>query len=153
MTWSVTNTRNSRGERKPKEQQMNTLGTLIETTGVDVDSHLDRDELVPVLSGLQIQGDVAVIPTRPSAKQGTPVSHEGVPVVRGENGGHTHLLLGDVSWAPVDEAGQTLGVVTVPSGGTGYLAHPEHGFLAFGAGCYSVRRQREQADAIRLVRD
>lgn len=33
------------------------------------------------------------------------------------------------------------------------VAHPEHGFSGIGAGTYEVRRQREQADEIRLVAD
>lgn len=134
---------------------MDTLGMIIDRTGIDVYDYLDREEIVPVLTGLQIQGDVAVVPTRPSAKRGIPVPADGVPVVRGENGGHTHLLLGDVTWVPLEarDAGQTLGTFTVPAEGTGYLAHPEHGYLAFGAGTYTVKRQREQADEIRLVAD
>lgn len=133
---------------------MNSLGSIIEVTGVDVDDHLDREELVPVLTGLQVQGDLIVIPTRPSAKQGKPVGRDGVPVIRSENQGHTHLLIGeDLAWAPVKQFGQDIGVVTVPADGTGYLAHPEHGYLAFGPGCYLLRRQREQANEIRLVQD
>ena len=134
---------------------MMTLQDLISEHGVDVDAHLDRDELVPVSCGVQVQGDVIVVPAKPSAKPGVPVPAEGVPVVRGENGGHTHLLLGAVSWAPVEQraGGVDLGVVTVPAGGTGWLAHPEHGYLGIGPGAYTVRRQREQADVIRLVAD
>lgn len=135
---------------------MRTLGELIESTGVDVDDHLDREDIVPVRAGLQVQGDVAVIPTRRSAKPGIAVSRDGVAVVRGENGGNTHLLLGEgITWAPVEgrAGGADLGVIDVPDGATGYLAHPEHGYLAFAPGAYVVRRQREQADEIRLVAD
>lgn len=135
---------------------MRTLGTIIESTGVDVDAHLDRDEIIPVLSGLQIQGDIAVVPTRKSNKPGLLVPREGVPVVRGENGGHTHLLLGEgIVWAAVEaRRGElTLGVLDVPKGTVGYLAHPEHGYLAVGPGSYRLRRQREMADEIRLVSD
>lgn len=135
---------------------MDTLGTIIESTGVDVDAHLDRDEIIPVLDGLQIQGDVAIIPTRKSKKPGELVPRDGVPVVRGENGGHTHLLLGEgIVWAPVEaRRGElALGVVDVPDGAVAYVAHPEHGYLAMGPGSYTVRRQREQADEIRLVAD
>ena len=129
------------------------LGELIDRTGVDVYDYLDREEIVPVLTGLQVQGDLVVIPTRASAKNGVAVPAAGVPILEGAQGGHTHLLLGAVAWAPVENAGQDLGVLTVPGGETGYLAHPEHGYLAFGPGAYLVRRQREQADSIRLVAD
>jgi len=134
---------------------MATLTDLM-TGRVEIPEHLETDAEIPVLTGLQVQGDLAIIPTRPSAKPGVAVPAEGVPVVRGENGGHTHLLVGEgVLWAPVEgrDAGQTLGVATVPAGFTGFLLHPEHGANAFGPGAYTIRRQREQADEIRLVAD
>lgn len=143
-----------------------TLADLIDTHGVDVHAHLDRGELVPVLTGLQLQGDVAVIPVGPDVAPsggGFPerVPVTGVPVVRGENGGNTHLLLdgrvgGDpVMWDPSSggPSGLDLGVLTVPAGAVAYLAHPEHAYSGIGPGRYVVRRQREQADEIRLVAD
>jgi hypothetical protein len=45
---------------------MRTLATLIAEHGVDVHDHLDRDDIVPVHDALQLQGDVAVIPTASS---------------------------------------------------------------------------------------
>lgn len=139
-----------------------TLADLITFHGVDVHDHLDRDELVPVHTGrLQFQGDVAVIPADAVRASGSgypkPVPAEGVPVVRGENGGNTHLLLGDrtVTWDQ-STGGPTaldLGVLTVPETATAWLAHPEHGYLGVGPGRYVIRRQREQADEVRLVAD
>lgn len=121
---------------------------------VEIPDHLVADAEIPILAGLQVQGDLAIIPTRPSKKPGVPVSPAGVAVVRGENGGNTHLLVGEgLVWAPVEQAGQDLGVVTVPADGAGYLLHPEHGANAMAPGCYLIRRQREQADEIRLVAD
>ena len=138
---------------------MQTLTTLIDAFGVDVHEHLDRDELVPTSAGLQFQGDVAVIPTVTLPIGGTAVPPAGVPVVRGENGGNTHLLLalGDnVTWLPARRLAATaldLGHLTVPAGTTAYLAHPEHGYLGIAPGAYTIRRQREQADVVRLVAD
>lgn len=137
---------------------MQTLSTLIDRHGVDVHDHLDRNELVPVSTGFQAQGDVIVVPTRPSIKPGDTVPADGVPVVRGENGGNTHLLLADgpVVWCPVLHAGETdleLGELRVPDGATAWFAHPEHGYLGIAPGAYVVRRQREQADEIRRVAD
>jgi hypothetical protein len=132
------------------------MATLTElmTGRVEIPEHLEVDAEIPVLAGLQVQGDIAIIPTRASAKPGALVPAEGVAVVRGENGGNTHLLVGEgVMWAPAVNRGQGLGVVTVPKGGTGYLLHPEHGANALAPGSYSLRRQREQADAIRLIQD
>ena len=138
-----------------------TLADLIGAHGIDVHEHLDRDELVPVHTALQFQGDVAVIPVAlagPAAGTGypVPVPAAGVAVVSGENGGNTHTCLGtEVTWEP-SSGGPTsldLGVLVVPAGATAWLAHPEHGFLGIGPGRFVLRRQREQADAVRIVAD
>jgi hypothetical protein len=121
---------------------------------------------VPVYTGEPLaQGDLLVLPADgkvPAATEAIPLA--GVPLVRG-NGGHVHLLLGRVAWAPNAVGAQTVGTVTVPDGEVGYLAHgdgtpasalsrdADHALVAFGPGTYVVRRQREQADAIRLVED
>lgn len=134
------------------------LAALIDETGVDVLDYLDRDALVPVLTGLQCQGDVAVVPHRPGkySYKAVPVPTAGVPVVRGESGGNTHLLLaeGPVNWtATPNVTDLTIGIVEVPDGSIAYMAHPEHGYLAMGPGNYTIRRQREQADELRIVAD
>lgn len=146
------------------EQKGNTMNLSVQDAvakfGVDIDPHLERDFEIPVLDTLQRQGDVIVIPT-PKKKLPTKakaVAAAGVPVVRGENGGNTHLLLaaGDVQFAPVDGTTQgqlDVGVFTVAEGATAYLAHPEHGYMGIAPGTYTVRRQREQADEIRQVAD
>ena len=77
----------------------------------------------------------------------------GIPVVRGEAGGNTHALVGTGFWRATPQAELQLGELTVPEGGVAYLAHPEHGYLGIAAGTYSVCRQREQADEIRMVAD
>ncbi len=46
-----------------------------------------------------------------------------------------------------------LGVLIVAAGATAFLAHPEHGYAGIAPGMYLFRRQREQADEIRLVQD
>jgi len=140
---------------------MRTLTQMIDRHGVDVLEHLDREQLVPVLDRLQAQGDIIVVPAvmanRPTAAAKTAVPAAGVAVVRGENGGKTHLLLaeGDVRWdAYTGTPGQLrLGTLTVADGATAYLAHPEHGYAGIAPGTYEIRRQREQADEIRLVQD
>jgi len=136
-----------------------TLAQVIDHHGVDVDAHLDRQVTVPVSTGVQRQGDIIVIPAAAVDYDGparTPVPREGVAVVRGENGGNTHLLLADGTAFYDPARGRhdlDLGVLTVAAGATGYLAHPEHGYAGVGPGTYVVRRQREQADEIRLVED
>ena len=134
-----------------------TYDDVLSAHGVTIPAHLEAQAAIPVLCGLQVQGDVAIIPTRPSAKAGDLVPPAGVAVVRGESGGNTHLLVaeGPVSWAPVvgNPDLLDLGVVTVPEGATAFMLHPEHGCNAMGPGNYTLRRQREQAEEIRRVAD
>ncbi len=137
---------------------MRTLAQMIDEHGVQVDDHLDRDLTVPASAALQRQGDIIVIPAavaRPAGHATTPVAREGVAVVRGESGGNTHLLLasGDVFYDAQPASGLDLGVLTVAPDAVGYLAHPEHGYCGIAPGTYVVRRQREQADEVRMVAD
>jgi len=138
-----------------------TVEQAIAKFGVDVDEHLDRQATIPVLDGLQAQGDIIVVPDRMCGGQlapaTTPVPKGGYPVVRGEAGGNTHLLLaeGKVFFDParVGDGDLELGVLTVAPGSLGHLAHPEHSYASIAPGTYELRRQREQADAIRPVQD
>lgn len=140
---------------------MQSLASLIEMFDVEAAPHLDRQADIPVNSGLQRQGDVFIIPQdmtgslTPATNQ---VPREGFPVVKGIAGGNTHLLLGSgqtlyTEFAAGQAGAQDLGVLTVPENSTGYLAHPEHGYLAIAPGTYLMRAQREQADEIRRVAD
>jgi len=132
-----------------------TIAQAVARHGVDVLDHLDRTATIPVLTGLQMQGDLAIVPVESAAT--TPVPAVGVPVVRGENGGHTHTLLaeGDVRYdeRQASATDLVLGRLTVGDGATAYLAHPEHAYSGIGPGCYEIRRQRELADELRLVAD
>ena len=135
---------------------MNTLthAEAIEQFGINVDAEFTADDPIPVLTGVQFQGDVAVVPTNGKLATGT-VPQAGVPVVRGENGGNTHLLLHTpgVTFDAVDNGSLIIGRLTVAENSTAYLAHPEHGYAGIGTGTYGIRRQREQADEIRMVQD
>ncbi|MFD0857027.1 hypothetical protein ACFQ07_32670, partial [Actinomadura adrarensis] len=77
----------------------------------------------------------------------TPVPVVGVAVVRGEAGGHTHLLLasGDVRYDAREADGITLGTLQVGDGATAWLDHPEHGNTGIAPGLYELRRKREVA--------
>lgn len=135
------------------------LDQLIQTHSIDVHDHLDREMSIPILTGMQRQGDVLVVPAAMAAglEASTPVPATGVPVVKGENGGNTHALVADgpvfcdVRTASVQNL--VLATVTVPEGSTAYLAHPEHGYSGIGPGSYVLRRQREQGDVQRMVAD
>ncbi|MEO3827669.1 hypothetical protein [Actinomadura sp. B10D3] len=111
---------------------------------------------IPTIAGLQHQGDVSVIPAAMAGddfrEPVSPVPAAGVAVVRGEAGGHTHLLLaaGDVrhdarEGAPGDIA---LGSLVVGEGATAWLDHPEHGNTGIAPGRYVLRRKREMAPRV-----
>lgn len=115
---------------------------------------------IPIISGrLQHQGDVSVVPSSMSntvAKATTPVPATGVPVVAGENGGNTHLLLATGTGVFFDRAkgDETIfGSLVVQEGSTAWLDHPEHGNSGVGPGTYYLTGKREQADEIRRVAD
>lgn len=136
---------------------MLTVQEAIDRHGVDVLDYLDREATIPVLDGLQFQGDVAVVPVKDAAPAKTPVSAKGVAVVRGESGGNTHMLVAD---GPVffdareaDVRNLSLGTLTVPTGSTAFLAHPEHAYSGIAPGTYELRRQREEAEQRRMVTD
>lgn len=117
-----------------------------------------------IVAGLQHQGDVSVVPAAWAADYRTPttaVPRAGVAVVRGESGGHTHLLLADRGSGVLASVREAVGGVDdltvahllVPAGAVAWLDHPEHGNSGIGAGEYVLRRKREQADIVLLVRD
>lgn len=134
---------------------MLTIDQAVQKYGIRVDADYIGDDPIPVLDGLQFQGDVAIIPAEGRAT--TPIPTEGVAVVRGENGGNTHLLLPSegvtFDTAPASTTSLALGLLTVATGATAYLAHPQHGYAGIAPGSYEIRRQREQADEIRMVQD
>jgi len=138
-----------------------TLAVILDRAGVDLLGVLDAQVDVPVLTGLaQAQGDLIILPRPDKPAAVTPVPQAGALVVRAESSGaNTHSLH---SWdgptcfydARPSGDGLVLGVLTVPDDATAYLVHTEeHGANAFGPGTYEIRRQREQADVIRMVAD
>lgn len=134
-----------------------TIADLTERTGVAVVADWPADCIIPVLTGVQRQGDVIVIPSDEAATTSVPAT--GTPVVRGESGGNTHAIHADADSGvccdtlTADPTSLIVARLLVPSGATAWLAHPEHGFLGVGPGTYEVRRQREQADELRMVAD
>lgn len=129
---------------------------MIEATGVGVVTTQDLDIDIPVLGGVQRQGDVIVIPAKVAAK--TAVQKVGTPVVRGESGGNTHAIY--AADGPVYCDTQTgsardlrVALLSVPEGSTAYLGHPEHGYMGIAPGNYEIRRQREMAEEMRMVAD
>lgn len=136
---------------------MATTTQLIEATGVAVCTEQDLDIDIPVLAGIQRQGDVLVLPMV-GVLAATKVPAGGTPVVRGENGGNTHAIYaadGPVFCDTVEGSARDLRValLSVPEGSTAYLGHPEHGYQGIAPGSYEIRRQREQAEEMRMVAD
>jgi hypothetical protein len=131
------------------------LLSSVRSDGVDL-AHLAAELDIPTIAGLQHQGDVSVIPAAMAAEDHrrpmTPVPAAGIAVVRGEAGGHTHLLLasGDVRYDSRDGAADdfTLGSLEVGDGATAWLDHPEHGNTGIAPGRYVLRRKRELAPRV-----
>jgi hypothetical protein len=137
-----------------------TLADVTAATGFEVLEHLVADVEVPILDGLQAQGDLFIVPF-PVA--GRPIQHdplrpvpaEGIAVIAAVGGGHEHRLFAGVPGTAVfglaAGRGQDIGVLecTEPA----YLLHPEHGATGIAPGSYVLRRQRVQADEERLVAD
>lgn len=133
---------------------MTTLTDIETRYGVAHHEHLDRQAEIPTVQTLGFQGDVAII-RRDDLKATTPIPTDGYPVVRGEVGANTHLLVGDGCYdaATPSVTDLRLGVITAPEGGTTLLSHPEHGGLLIAPGSYEIRRQREMAEEMRMVHD
>ncbi|HEV2375170.1 MAG TPA: hypothetical protein VGS19_23800 [Streptosporangiaceae bacterium] len=137
---------------------MKTLADVTAAHGFEVLEHLEADAEVPVLDGLQAQGDLFIVPTPVrgfSGGEGRPVPAEGIAVIEALAGGHEHRLFagepGKALWEPDSSRGQVIGYLetTAPA----YVLHPEHGATGIAPGAYELRRQREQADEERLVAD
>lgn len=140
---------------------MATTTEMIKATGVDVITAQDFADIeIPVLAGVQRQGDVLVRPLDGELRSAatTPVPATGTPVVRGENGGNTHAIY--AADGPVfcdtltaSTADLRVAVLSVPEGSTAYLGHPEHGYMGIAPGSYEIRRQREMGEQMRMVAD
>ncbi|MGV8872905.1 MAG: hypothetical protein ACOH2Q_10280 [Rhodococcus sp. (in: high G+C Gram-positive bacteria)] len=131
-----------------------TLSTLTTLSGLGVLDYLDREISVPVIDGLQAQGDLIVVPhalvmasvavTDRNHIENVPLS--GLELLRSAVGGNPHNLVADggpCTWSsPVfDTRGLALGILDTSV--TAYLIHPEHGATGIAPGRYVIGRQRE----------
>lgn len=131
-----------------------TLADLTRRTGLTVLDHLEREITIPVIDGLQAQGDLIVIPldlvhdvTVAATARLRPVPDGGVELLRGAAGGNPHTLVADpgtCQWTTdvIDPEGLAIGVLTTTE--VTYLIHPEHGGTGIAPGTYAIRRQRER---------
>ncbi|TKK90537.1 hypothetical protein FDA94_05970 [Herbidospora galbida] len=129
---------------------MITLAALSTRTGRAFDDHLDRSLTIPVLDGIQAQGDLLVIPahlleTSPEPDAGwRPVPPEGLVLL---DGVHPHVLVADPGTClSTDGPDGPVFTATAPV----YLMHPEHGATGLAPGRYAARRQREWRKTVPL---
>lgn len=135
-----------------------TYGEALSKVGVTVPDHLIADAEVPILGGVQAQGDLLIVPMKSTRAALKAVPDEGIQIVFGEATGNSHYLhrgfeSPDVMYARVTD-GQCIAVVSVPDGQTAQLIHTdEHGSAGIAPGLYGIHEKREQADEIRRVTD
>ncbi|MBF8187325.1 hypothetical protein ITP53_16610 [Nonomuraea sp. K274] len=142
-----------------------TLATLSQQTGLTVLDHLEQSVSIPVVDGLQAQGDLIVIPHHvidelvtlwPNAPW-SDVPPEGVELLRGAAGGNPHTLVaepGACRWTTRVMDTDRLAIGMFQASAVVYLLHPEHGASGCAPGTYVVRRQREsEGRRSRLVAD
>ncbi|MEV6901766.1 hypothetical protein [Amycolatopsis sp. NPDC051372] len=139
------------------------LAQLLDRSGLDVLEHLERQVAVPVLDGLQAQGDLIVIPhalvartveLRTNAWWQT-VPHGGVELVRGVDGRNPHTLVADpdtCQWSPSIRDPLNLGIALFENSAPAYLIHPEHGGSGVAPGRWLVRRQQERGVTLAVNR-
>ncbi|SED59686.1 hypothetical protein SAMN04489727_8517 [Amycolatopsis tolypomycina] len=131
------------------------LAELLDRTGLDVLDHLDRQVTVPVIDGLQAQGDLIVLPLALLGRQPRDwweLPAEGRELVRGEAGNNPHTLVADrgtcrmTTWLKDPEQ---LAIAAFENTAPVWLIHPEHGATGIAPGAWFVRRQREPAAGFR----
>lgn len=144
------------------------LSELLDRTGLDVLDHLERQIQVPVINGLQAQGDLLVLPLAllptvtvvnasrlNSASYWRPVPPNGVELVRGVAGNNPHTLVADphtCEWTGAVRDPLGLGIAVFHNTEPAYLVHPEHGASGVAPGRWLVRRQQEYAATGRVGR-
>lgn len=140
-----------------------TLADLTDRTGLDVLGHLERQLIIPVVDGLQAQGDLIVIPAallehvvimRWARWQEVPAA--GIELLRSGSGGNPHTLVADPGtcrWTTHVHDHSDLALGAVEASAVAYLVHPEHGSTGIVPGTYIIRRQRERSAGAREQAD
>jgi hypothetical protein len=142
-----------------------TLASLLTKTDLAVLDHLERSAVIPVVAGLQAQGDLIVVPlaviaasvrVRPDARW-RDVPPGGVELLRSAAGGNPHTLVaepGTCQWTTNVSDSDGLALGAFETSAVAYLMHPEHGASGCAPGSYVVRRQRERdGSRMRVVAD
>ncbi|GAB4589816.1 hypothetical protein [Nocardia sp. IFM 10818] len=135
-----------------------TLADLTARTGVEVLDHVDREAGIPVLAGIQAQGDLIVIPldllpqVRVPSVRWTEVPPAGVEIIRGGSCANPHVLVADPGscrWTTRVHDSEGLALGCLDTKDIAYLLHPEHGGSGIAPGHYLIRRQRESTSGAR----
>lgn len=132
-----------------------TLSALTALTGLDVFDYLDQEVSVPVVDGIQAQGDLLVVPydvlsTVVTAGPGSPtrtVPLAGIELLRSASGGNPHSLVADghpCTWTTWVRDPRRLALGILDTACVAYLIHPEHGATGIAPGKYVIGRQRER---------
>jgi hypothetical protein len=141
------------------------LATLLDASGLSVLDHLEREADIPVLDGLQAQGDLLVIPADlvhvvrlPRGVHLLPLPATGAELVRGVAGNNPHTLVADRDtcwWTAHAHDPLGLAIAVFENIAPAYLVHPEHGGTGIAPGRWIVRRQQERGNLAvrRLIAD
>jgi len=134
------------------------LTDLLDRTGLTVLDHLEKQTVVPVIDGLQAQGDLIVIPlallspvTLWDNSSWRQVPPQGVELIRGVAGNNPHTLVADPGtchWTPSVRDPLHLAVAAFENTTPAYLIHPEHGGSGIAPGRWLVRRQQERGTGL-----
>lgn len=133
-----------------------TLSSLTALTGLEVFDYLEKEISIPVIDGLQAQGDLIVVPYRMLAgivvaapwTRTTDVPLSGVELLRSAAGGNPHSLVADgggCTWSSPVEDARRLALGILDTRVVSYLIHPEHGATGIAPGRYVIGRQRERS--------
>lgn len=138
-----------------------TLADVERISGRAAYEHLARDLAVPILAGVQAQGDVIVVPCNATPGGGAvDVGPAGVDVVVAlSDGRHAHTLIAPDGGCTVrvvpDDARRngSLTLAIVDATAPVYLLHAEHGASGLAPGRYELRGQRvwDAAEARRVA--
>ncbi|GLZ35101.1 hypothetical protein Lesp02_72880 [Lentzea sp. NBRC 105346] len=127
------------------------LAELLDRSGTAALDHLERQVTIPVIDGLQAQGDLIVIPldlTDVTFLNPRDLPPGGVELIRGAGGNNPHTLVADPDtcrWSDQLHDRLGLAIAVFENSAPVYLVHPEHGGTGVAPGRWLVRRQRERS--------
>lgn len=125
------------------------LAELVDRTRVAALDHLERETTIPIIDGLQAQGDLIVVPFSmlaepPASDYWHWVPPEGEHLIQGADGRNPHVLVADRETCTCARVWRDLDIAIVTNTAPAYLLHPEHGGTGIAPGQWVIRRQRER---------